>query len=141
MSRILFIGGSIWAGTPPLGRYNTPGQVHPPGKYPPVGTPPGQVPPGSSACWEIQATSGQHESYWNAFLFMQISGGNLTALFTKPSAPFMAYGSFRNCTRQNHGTAGNREAGGFVNSTVRLVVVRKSPLVRTQTEQRNSTSK
>ena len=32
-------------------------------------------------------------------------------------APFTAYGSFRNCTRQNHGTAGNREAGGFVNST------------------------
>ena len=33
-------------------------------------------------------------------------------------APFMAYGSFRNCTRQNHGIARNREAGGFVNSTV-----------------------
>ena len=30
----------------------------------------------------------------------------------------MAYGGFRNCTRQNHGTAGNREAGGFVNSAV-----------------------
>ena len=61
----------------------------------------------------------------------------LTALFTKPPvavlpgwtpppgpfqlpAPFMAYGSFRNCTRQNHGTAGNREAGGFVNSAVRV---------------------
>ena len=51
---------------------------------------------------------------------------SLTALFTKPPvgmtpqppAPFMAYGSFRNCTRQNHGTAGNREAGGFVNSAV-----------------------
>ena len=36
----------------------------------------------------------------------------------QPPAPFTAYGSFRNCTRQNHGTAGNREAGGFVNSTV-----------------------
>ena len=34
-------------------------------------------------------------------------------------APFTAYGGFRNCTRQNHGTAGNREAGGFVNSAVR----------------------
>ena len=33
-------------------------------------------------------------------------------------APFTAYGDFRNCTRQNHGTAGNREAGGFVNSAV-----------------------
>ena len=61
----------------------------------------------------------------------------LTALFTKPLArqspsrndpqrpfqphgPFMAYGSFRNCTRQNYGTAGNREASGFVNSSVRI---------------------
>ena len=34
-------------------------------------------------------------------------------------APFTAYGGFRNCTRQNHGTAGNREAGGFVNSAVK----------------------
>ena len=39
-------------------------------------------------------------------------------LFQLP-APFTAYGSFRNCTRQNHGTAGNCEAGGFVNSTVK----------------------
>ena len=31
---------------------------------------------------------------------------------------FMPYWSLRNCTRQNHGTAGNREAGGFVNSVV-----------------------
>ena len=36
-------------------------------------------------------------------------------------APFMAYESFRNCTRQNHGTAGNREAGGFVNSAVTVL--------------------
>ena len=59
----------------------------------------------------------------------------LTVLFTKPPvgvlpgwnhlqglfqlpAPFTAYGSFRNCTRQNHGTATNLEASGFVNSTV-----------------------
>ena len=27
-----------------------------------------QTPPGSSACWEIQATSGRYTSYWNAFL-------------------------------------------------------------------------
>ena len=27
-----------------------------------------QVPPPSSACWEIQATSGWYTSYWNAFL-------------------------------------------------------------------------
>ena len=38
----------------------------------------------------------------------------------QPPAPFTAYGSFRNFTRQNHGMAGNREAGSFVNSTVRL---------------------
>ena len=36
----------------------------------------------------------------------------------QPPAPFTAYGSFRNFTRQNHGTAGNRTAGGFVNSAV-----------------------
>ena len=36
-------------------------------------------------------------------------------------APFMAYGGFRNWTRQNHGMAGNREAGSFVNSAVRNV--------------------
>ena len=51
-----------------------------------------------------------------------------TAPFTNPQrpfqlpAPFTAYGSFRNCTRQNHGTAGNREAGGFVNSAVDIVI-------------------
>ena len=44
---------------------------------------------------------------------------HLTALFTKPLATFMAYGSFRNSTRQNHGMAGNLEAGGFVNSAVK----------------------
>ena len=36
----------------------------------------------------------------------------------QPPAPFTAYGSFRNCTRQNHGTARNHEASGFVNSAV-----------------------
>ena len=63
------------------------------------------------------------------------TSSRLTALFTKPPvgvlpgwnhpqgpfqppALFTAYGSFRNCTRQNHGTVGNREAGGFVNSAV-----------------------
>ena len=52
---------------------------------------------------------------------------SLTTLFTndpqcpfQPLAPFTAYGSFRNCTRQNHGTAGNHEVGGFVNSAVRV---------------------
>ena len=36
----------------------------------------------------------------------------------QPPAPFTAYGSFRNCTRQNLGTARNREASSFVNSAV-----------------------
>ena len=62
-------------GTPPTPRtrYTPRDQVHPPGP----GTPPRQVhppdqvhlPPGSSACWEIRATSGRYASYWNAFLF------------------------------------------------------------------------
>ena len=44
-----------------------PGQVHPPW----TGTPPQSgTPPGSSACWEIRATSRQYASYWNAFLFL-----------------------------------------------------------------------
>ena len=61
-----------WAGTPPgrytpLGRYNPLGQVNPP---PRAGTPSlVRYTPQSSACWEIQATSGWYASYWNAFLF------------------------------------------------------------------------
>ena len=27
-----------------------------------------------SACWEIRATSGRYESYWNAYLFMKAVG-------------------------------------------------------------------
>ena len=60
-----------------------------------------------------------------------------TALFTKPPAPgwnnhqrpfqlpapFTAYGGFINCTRQNHGAAGNREASGFVNSAVNIAIL------------------
>ena len=51
---------------PPPGRYPLPPRAgtSPPGRYPP-----GQVhPPGSSACWEIRATSGRYAPYWNAFL-------------------------------------------------------------------------
>ena len=61
-------GESAWAGTlqgrnTPLGRYT-----------PWAGTPPRQVhPPGSSACWEIRATSGRYASYWNAFLFIYLN--------------------------------------------------------------------
>ena len=50
-----------WAGTPspsgryPLGRYTSPGQVHP---------------TVSSVCWEIWATSGRYASNWNVFLFL-----------------------------------------------------------------------
>ena len=47
------------------------------------------------------------------------AGRNDPQISFQPLAPFMEYGSFRNCTRQNHGTAGNREAGFFVNSAVR----------------------
>ena len=47
-----------------------------------------------------------------------LSGWNHPQGPFQPPAPFTAYGSFRNCTRQNHGMAGNCEAGGFVNSTV-----------------------
>ena len=34
------------------------------------------------------------------------------------AAPFTAYGSFRNCTRQNHGMTRNSEASSIVNSAV-----------------------
>ena len=68
----------------PLGRYSPPsGQVHP---SPPLdrspldrspsraGTPPRQAhPPGSSACWEIWATSLRYASYWNAYLLEECS--------------------------------------------------------------------
>ena len=68
--------GSTWAGTPPPRpgtppgtRYTPQNQVHPPKP----GTPPKTryTSPGSSACWEIQATSGRYASYWNAFLLIQ----------------------------------------------------------------------
>ena len=68
-------GAPPWAGTPRAGI--PPWQVHPLAGTPPwAGTPPlwqvhppGQVqPPGSSACWEMRATSGRYTSYWNAFL-------------------------------------------------------------------------
>ena len=96
-SVILSTGGSTWAGTPPrLGtppgtrytprtRYTLPDQVHlpyqvhPRTRYTPrPGTPPGQVcpprtkyTPWTSACREIQATSGRYASYWNAFLLLR----------------------------------------------------------------------
>ena len=68
----------------PPGRYTPPDQV-PPGRYTPLGRytpragtpgtrylPPGtrSTPSGSSACWEIRATSGRYSSYWNAFLLL-----------------------------------------------------------------------
>ena len=36
-----------------------------------------QTPPRSSACWEIWATSGQYESYWNPFLLTTVSAFGL----------------------------------------------------------------
>ena len=73
------------AGTPHSPRQvHSPGQVHPtswagtpPSRYTPqtgtpgAGTPPHPLPsPGSSACWEIRATSGRYAYYWNAFLLI-----------------------------------------------------------------------
>ena len=54
-------------------------------------TPPEQIPLGSSACWEIRATSGRYASYWNAYLsdltlYDFIFGGSerhLTGPFTR----------------------------------------------------------
>ena len=48
----------------PLRPGTPPDQVHPQTRFPQD-----QVHPQSSACWEIQATSRWHVSYWNAFLF------------------------------------------------------------------------
>ena len=48
-----------------LGRYPPFEQVPPSGRYTPLWA---GTPPGSSACWEIWATSGRYASYWNAFL-------------------------------------------------------------------------
>ena len=62
--------------------YHTPWSRHPPGAGTPLaadppaadpppgaGTPQSRHPPPSRACWEIQPTSGQYTSYWNAILF------------------------------------------------------------------------
>ena len=78
-----------WHQEHPLDQVHPPDQVHPQTRYPartrytPLGpgTPPGpgipprpgtpprtRYPPPSSACREIQATSGRYASYWNAFL-------------------------------------------------------------------------
>ena len=83
----------------------------------------------SGVVWGHSEVMGTYEPYLlqlNSFkLFtLNMTVGTLTALFTKPPvgvlpAPFTAYGRFRNCTRQNHGTARNREAGGFVNNAVK----------------------
>ena len=58
---------------------------------------------------------------WPGTVRPSASGWNDPQRSFQPLAPFTAYGSFRNCTRQNHGTVGNREAGGFVNSAVKQV--------------------
>ena len=50
----------------PLGPGTPTDQVHPLGP----GTPPRPGTPRSSACWEIQATSGWYASCWNVFSFM-----------------------------------------------------------------------
>ena len=52
-----------------LGRCTCRGGCACPGRY----TPSAGTPPGSSACWEIRATSGRYASHWNAFLFKIIN--------------------------------------------------------------------
>ena len=58
-------GISSEPGTPPQTRYIPWTRYTPLGRY----TPQAGTPPTSSACWEIQTTSGRYTSYWNAFLF------------------------------------------------------------------------
>ena len=41
----------------------------PPGRHQVDTLPPRKTPPGSSAYWEIRATSGRYASYWNAYLW------------------------------------------------------------------------
>ena len=63
-------------------RYTPPGADAPPGTdtHPWEQTPPGADtcpqqtphPSGSSACWEIRATSGRYASYWNAYLLSMV---------------------------------------------------------------------
>ena len=53
-----------------LGYPTAPPRADPPGAEPPLS----RHPTGSSACWEIWATSGRYASYWNAILFCFVSG-------------------------------------------------------------------
>ena len=85
------LAGTPQACTPPS-RYTTPWAGTPPGRYTPGGTPPRQVPhhPGSSAWWEIRATSGRYASYWNAFLF-KILVSDINSAITKPLYGLLPY--------------------------------------------------
>ena len=82
-------GTPPWDQIHPLGPGTPPGpgtlpwdQVHPLGPGTPnriwytqwdqVQPPPTRYTPGSSACWEIRATSGRYASYWNAFWFSNL---------------------------------------------------------------------
>ena len=63
LSVILFTEG-IW----PIVCWDTPPSQRQASPSPWTRHPPGQGTPLHSACWEIQATSGQYASYWNAIL-------------------------------------------------------------------------
>ena len=87
LSVILFTGGEYLGRYTPQAGISPPGQVHPHtpklprvctslGRYttvPLAGTSPWAGTPlhGSSACWEIRATSRRYASYWNAFLYVK----------------------------------------------------------------------
>ena len=62
-------GGGVPRQVPP-GQGTPPGPGTPPrARY----TPQTRYTPGSSAYWEIRATSGRYASYWNAFLYKLLS--------------------------------------------------------------------
>ena len=68
LSVILFTwGGSVHAG------------IHPPKQTPPWEQTPPVV---DSACWEIQATSGQYASCWNAYLLLPATKFGQGYIFT-----------------------------------------------------------
>ena len=59
---------ACWDATLPLWA-DTPGEQPPRDQAPPQD----RAPPWSSACWEIQLTSGRYASYWNAILCQWLS--------------------------------------------------------------------
>ena len=79
--------------------------------HPPSPGPRSRLPPGSSACWEIRATSGWYASYWNVFLLFEFSQ-NVFIEFSEFSDKTICYYSKRtrtchpatSCLRDQHAT-------------------------------------